>query len=113
MRFRCEKRGLIITSAICQIVSHFSRLRHHSATPTLHNLKECGTLQPKFKMAETIIKPPKSAFTSCKPSPSVVQAIYCISGSDRRDDSLAPPIRNRDISRFGGAGQSYRMKIVF
>ncbi len=33
------------------------RLHHHSATPTWRNLKECVTLQPKFKIAETMIKP--------------------------------------------------------
>jgi len=53
------KSGLIITSAICQIVTHYFSLRHHSATPTWRNLKECGTLQPKFKMAETMINPAK------------------------------------------------------
>ncbi len=49
--------GLIITSVICQIVTPSFSLRHHSATPAWRNLKECVTLQPKFKMAETMIKP--------------------------------------------------------
>jgi len=52
-----EFSGLIITSAICQIVPHSFRLRYHAVIPTLRNLKECGTLQPKLKMAETMIKP--------------------------------------------------------
>jgi len=47
---------LIITSAICQIVPHSFKLRHHSATHSWRNLKECGKLQLKFKMAETMIK---------------------------------------------------------
>ncbi len=32
------------------------RLRHHSATPAWRNLNKYGTLQLKFKMAETMIK---------------------------------------------------------
>ena len=54
---KLHKRGLVITLAISRIVPHSFRLRHHSATPAWRNLKECGTLQPKFKMAETMIKP--------------------------------------------------------
>ncbi len=45
-------KGLVLISAICLAVPHSFRLRHHSATPVWRSLKECGTLQPIFKMAE-------------------------------------------------------------